>query len=328
MVGPSLIIRDIAQRKKCVKSWQPSNNYYVNTHEQGGFYKVYHQNVQGLKGKLNLLSNFLYSELTHIVCLTEHQLKDQEMNLASIEHYKLGAKYCRQQYKNVGTCIFLHESINYDIIPTDHICKEKDLEMCAFKLNHPKTNIVIIVIYRAPSGNYDYFLKKLELFLKASCTITTEYIICGDVNVDYLHSHSRKQQLDMLLATYNLTSIVNFPTRIVNGSSTAIDNFFIDLSRKYTIKPLINGISDHDTQLLVMEKVMLPTQKLTSYFIRDFNDHSIHDFLMHLSMENWEDVLAGNNINIFNKFLDTYLKLFNMCFKKQNTIPTRNTTLG
>jgi hypothetical protein len=181
---------------------------------------------------------------------------------------------------------------------------------------------VIIAICRSPSGDYNYFLKKLELLLKSLCTIKTEFIICGDINVDYLHSHSRKQQLDMLLANYNLTSIVNFPTRTVNGSSTAIDNFFIDLSRNYTIKPLVNGLSDHDAQLLVMENVIMPAQELTSFYIRNFNDHSIHDFLLQLSMENWEDVFTGNNLNIiFNKFLDTYLKIFNTCFTKKTLHP-------
>jgi hypothetical protein len=122
----------------------------------------------------------------------------------------------------------------------------------------------------------------------------------------------------MLLATYNLASIVKFPTRIVNVSSTAIDNFFIDLLRKHTIKPLVNGISDHDAQLLVLENVIMPPHELTSYFIRDFNEHSIQDFLMHLSMENWEDFFTGNNTNTtFNKFLDTYLKILNMCLKKK-----------
>ena len=85
----------------------------------------------------------------------------------------------------------VHESINCDTIPTDHIYKEKDLEICAIKLDLYKTNIVIIAIYRSPSGNYNYFLRKLELLLKYLCTIKTEFIICGDINVDYLHSHSR-----------------------------------------------------------------------------------------------------------------------------------------
>ena len=123
----------------------------------------------------------------------------------------------------------------------------------------------------------------------------------------------------MVLAHYNLTSIVNFPTRTVNGSSTAIDNFFIDLSWNYTIKPLLNGLSDHDAQLLIMENVFTPAQELTSFYIRNFNDYSINDFLLQLSMENWEDVFEGNNLNvIFNKFLDTYLKIFNTCFTKKN----------
>jgi hypothetical protein len=255
MVGSALKAGDNTQIKDGAKSWQSTNNH-VNTHEQGSHHnlKVYHQNVRGLKGKQNMLSNFLYFELSHIVCLTEHHLKDQEIKLASIQHYKLSTKFCIQQYRNGGTCIFVHESINYKIIPTDHIYKEKDLELCAIKVNLHKSNIVILVIYRSLSGNYNY-LRKLELFLKSLSTIRTEYIICGDINVEYLQNHSRKQQLDMLLATYNLASIVNFPTRIVNGSSTAIDNFFIDLSLKYTIRPLINGISDHDAQLLVLETV-------------------------------------------------------------------------
>jgi hypothetical protein len=35
-------------------------------------------------------------------------------------------------------------------------------------------------------------------------------------------------------------------------------------------------------------------------------------------MEYWEDVFKRNNINTtFHKFLDTYLKIFNTCFKKK-----------
>jgi hypothetical protein len=187
------------------------------------------------------------------------------------------------------------------------------------KVNLHKSNIVIVIIYRSPSGNYNYFLRKVELFLKSLSTKKTEYIICGDINIDYLQNHSRKQHLDLLLATYNLKSIVNFPTSIVNGSGTATDNFFIDLSLKYTIRPLINGLSDHDAQLLVLKNIKMPSHKTTLYCIRDFNEHSMQEFLIHLSIENWENVFEGNSIDTtFNKFLDTYLKIVNMCFKQTN----------
>ena len=322
MVSPAPNTENSTKLKGSDKTRRSLNHQHRNTHVQDNFrdLKVYHQNIRGLKGKLDQLSNFLYAEPPHIVCITEHHLKDQEINLTAIDYYKLGAKSCRKQYRNGGSCIFVHESINYNTIPTDHIYKEKDLEICAIKLGLYKTNIIIIVVYRSPSGDYNYFLKKLEILLKSLCTIKTKFIICGDLNVDYLHHHSRKQQLDLLLANYNLTSIVNFPTRTVNGSSTAIDNFFIDISQNYTIKPLVNGMSDHDAQLLVMENVKIPTQELTTSYIRHFNDHSVHDFLLRISMENWEDVFAGNDSNIiFNKFLDTYLKIFNTCFTKKKT---------
>ena len=78
---------------------------------------------------------------------------------------------------------------------------------------------------------------------------------------------SRQQQLDMLLTTYNLVSTVKFPTRITNQSSTTIDNFFIDPSRKHSIKPIANGISDHDAQIIVLENVLMPAHKLTYAFL-------------------------------------------------------------
>jgi hypothetical protein len=43
-----------------------------------------------------------------------------------------------------------------------------------------------------------------------------------------------------------------------------------------------------------MEDVIVPAHKLTSYFIRDFNDHSIKDSLLQLSLGNWEEVFAGH----------------------------------
>ena len=55
-----------------------------------------------------------------------------------------------------------------------------------------------------------------------------------------------------MLNSYNLVSVINFPTRIKNNSSTTIDNIFLDVSKlgTYTTYPMVNGLSDHDAQLL------------------------------------------------------------------------------
>jgi len=118
-----------------------------------------------MRGKLSQLSNILYSELPHIICITEHHLKDFEMDVMTIEYYKLGTKFCRHQCKNGTVCIFVHESIDFHSVSNHHICKEKDLEICAVKLNLSKIKIVIITIYRSPTGNYNYFLRKIDSLL-------------------------------------------------------------------------------------------------------------------------------------------------------------------
>jgi hypothetical protein len=85
--------------------------------------------------------------------------------MMSTKYYNLGAKFCRHQYKNRGVYICVHESIDLNIIPTHNIRKENNLQICAVTLNPPKIKTVITTIYRTPSGNYNYFLRRLESLL-------------------------------------------------------------------------------------------------------------------------------------------------------------------
>ena len=61
----------------------------------------------------------------------------------------------------------------------------------------------IIAIYRALTGNFVLFISKLDTILRKLYTVTTEYIICGDINIDYLVDSDRKSRLEALLKTYN-----------------------------------------------------------------------------------------------------------------------------
>ena len=111
------------------------------------------------------------------------------------------------------------------------------------------------------------------------------------------------------MASYILKSTVNFPTRIINGSSIVIDDIFIDLSRNFTINPLTNGLSDHDAQLLKLEKIIVPIWESTSCYVRNINSSTLYEFQCKLSMEIWEDIFEGCDTNvIFNNLLNIYLK--------------------
>jgi hypothetical protein len=145
----------------------------------------------------------------------------------------LGAFYCRKTASKGGTCIFVLNHLNFVKINIETHCAE----------------FWHWTVYQAPSGNFSFFLNKMDKILRLLYNSNVEFIICGDFNVNYLTDNSRKSKLNSLLNSYNLFSIIDFPTRIQNSSKSAIDNIFIDYWRLGPY-PLLNSISDHDAQLI------------------------------------------------------------------------------
>ena len=229
----------------------------------------------------------------------------------------MAAKFCRTSYAKGGVCMYVHKCLEFVSTDIEIYCNEKDFEACAIKLNLNSTSICIITTYRAPSGNFNLFINKLDAILNKLYNPSLDFIICGDINIDYLKNTVKKNQLENLLLTYNLTSTVNFPTRSSKLSATAIDNIFINIDKKndYTLCPIINGLSDHDAQLITLNTTNLkpPTKYLKT--IRSFDENSLNDFLNKLSFEIWDTTFSSEDINtMFNAFLDTYLKIFYSSF--------------
>jgi len=186
--------------------------------------------------------------------------------------------------------------INIDL---SEYCKEKDIEICAVKLIINSLNMCIITIYRAPAGNFSFFLQSLDNILQSLYTPASHIIICGDLHTNYLVENEQKKQLDTLLLMYNLTGIVNFPSRINNTSASAIDNIFIDISRfeDFSVFPFSNDLSDHVAQILAINiPVQMHSNK--SKFIRKMDKHTILDFTYNLSNEEWDSIFNNNDVKL------------------------------
>jgi hypothetical protein len=112
-------------------------------------------------------------------------------------------------------------------------------------------------------------------------------------------------------------TITNFPTRIAPKSMTAIDNFFIDISiiGKYELYPLINGLSGHDAQVLVINTILKPINDCYTLFKRSINGFNIANFQLNLSHESWELVFDETDVNkSFNIFLNIFLRNYYSSF--------------
>jgi len=138
---------------------------------------------------------------------------------------------------------------------------------------------------------------------------------------------TKKSKPYNLLLSYNLHSTVNFPTRIRNNSITAIGNIFIDKVKyeNYSIHPLVNGLPDHNAQIITINNIITDKYINKTQSIRKFNKFSVSQFAVNLSYENWDNVFIEEDVNtVFNNFLDTYLRIFNSWFLLQKTYSTHN----
>jgi exonuclease III len=325
---------DSTAKHKLVNEHKSYNYFTHQTSTNTNTLRVFHQNIRGLKHKTDELISVLSPDFPHVLCLTEHHMNSLERNNITIDHYNLGAMYCRKILSKGGICIFVNKTINYSNINLDIFSTDQIIEICAVKLQSAGQNSCIVAVYRAPSGNFLQFLNSLDRVLNTIYSSGVEFIVCGDININYLQDSPRKKQLNSLLLSFNLFPIIDFPTRNQSNSVSLIDNIFIDYSQlgKYLVLPIITGLSDHDEQLIILRNMYLQIHKhknpnITT--IRIFNDQSLHNFKMQLSYEMWDDVFSGNDVDtIFNSFLNTYLRILHSSFPLKKIIASSKTKVN
>ena len=61
---------------------------------------------------------------------------------------------------------------------------EKVTEIYAAQINVGNHLIILLCIYRSPSGNFGEFVVQIDLILKYLYKSKVEFIICGDFNVN------------------------------------------------------------------------------------------------------------------------------------------------
>jgi len=129
-------------------------------------FKIFHKNIRGLKSTVDELSNSLLPDYPNIMCLTEHHLKEYEIDNLPIDWFKLGSKFCRHKFKNGGGWGegFVHEDLDFFSISLYKYCKEKDIEVHAVRLKITPIQLIILTM-KPPSGKFTNFFKNLDSIL-------------------------------------------------------------------------------------------------------------------------------------------------------------------
>jgi hypothetical protein len=185
------------------------------------------------------------------------------------------------------------------VLDLTNLSIEKIFEVCAVKITINKRKLCILCLYRAPDRDLSQFIEQLHSTLLYLESTKSELIICGDTNINYLIESYKKEQLQSVLDTYNLVQIIDFPTRISSTSISLIDNFFLDsnICNKFLVYPAINGLSEHDGQILILENLQAMIQSKHVNAFREINEEKIANFQLAVQNENWEEVYNQENVN-------------------------------
>jgi hypothetical protein len=114
--------------------------------------------------------------------------------------------------------------------------------------NTPGNTIVILTIYRAPTGNVNKFIKTLDSIIQKLFMEKKNIIIIGDFNIDFSKNSKINEYITNTMNTYNIKFSIFKPTRIdpFHKSASTIDNIATNIPRtKFKTSVIRNCLSDH-----------------------------------------------------------------------------------
>jgi len=91
--------------------------------------------------------------------------------------------------------MFVHNSVKLTSLNIDSYCLDQDLEACAIHLNSLYDKLCILAIYRPPLGNFNTFVSNFDSILHKFFNLKFNFIICGDINLNYLADSYKKIDL-------------------------------------------------------------------------------------------------------------------------------------
>jgi len=89
-------------------------------------------------------------------------MKASELQTITIDHYSVGAHFCRTKHAQGGVVIYTHNSLYSTTVNLSKYCTEKDIEICAVKIELQSIVLCILTVYRSPSGNFNHFLDTIK----------------------------------------------------------------------------------------------------------------------------------------------------------------------
>lgn len=162
-------------------------------------------NIQSVCRKIDQLELLLVDNKVDVLCMPEHWLKTDQLKSFCINHYIVCGCHSRSNIGGGGALILIREQ--YAGVPLDDICSmslDEQVEVTAANLN--RLNIVVISIYRPPTGDLKLLHKGLHNILNYIMQELDNHKIylAGDFNIDFSRYCKSKADLIQLFHMFGL----------------------------------------------------------------------------------------------------------------------------
>lgn len=267
----------------------------VHLSEVKGF-KIAHFNVRSLWPKIDSLNLWLSDQnLQDILTISESWLScNTPRNLLDFPNFEVIRTDRPAGSRGGGLVTLLNKSKGIVCDPSKYadcfvMNKNAEIQVLQLKPRNIK-KMIVLNCYHPPSGNTDSFLGHLYSILDGIDKLDEfEIYICGDMNMDYNLSNSPGfKKLKNLEIKYNLTQIINSPTRCTASTNSILDLIFTNSSCISYASPIEVNISDHEPVVAVRKSVRQKLPKV-SFTCRSYHNYSREAFQRELDEYDWSN---------------------------------------
>ena len=210
-----------------------------------------------------------------------------------------------------GVCAYIRSSINFRRRTS---LESDNLELLALEINKPNSKPFLVYCwYRPPHSPVECFDLFEQLVNKAESYYTDIYIT-GDLNC-YLLSDSGEHhtmRLVSLMENYQLSQVINKPTRITGTSSTLIDLFITNNPDSIVNSGVCTlSISDHNL-VYAVRKIGIPRKNPKYVETRNFKHFKANSFKIDLINAQWPVINRISCVNeAWGKWKSVFLNILN-----------------
>ena len=266
--------------------------------------------IRSARNKLDFLNNF--TDEFDIIAVTETHLHPNISN-NDIEIDSFSKNIIRKDRKKAGGGLLIYFKYYISVIRKHELENHID-ESIWVEIQGKGTRFLLCSTYRPEWTDADYWTR-LNHAIGMGYQINQNIILTGDLKSDLFSSRNNKLIDTMNL--FNLTNVIEKPTRIKEHSSTLLDPIIISDSVHYSYSDVLkvsSDISDHDASIIFIECPKFQTRSFQrKVWLYERTDHE--QFSSKLDTVDWNALLSDleDGDEMCNTFTETFLRVAKEC---------------